>query len=203
MERWLDSPLVDDIFFFGGSERGIQIGVDAVARGKKPVLELAGNDGFVVWKDADLDLAAEALTESFFGSGQICMVPKYAIAHPAIAIGCWSGWRAWSAKIRPGYPEDPDVLLSPVLRSDDYFPVPRRGDDRGAERASPAGTGWRSTEPPRRTGLFLAPTVLRVDGLAGARELDGRARGDVLPAAPGRGAGGRRWRAAGPRSSPS
>src|SRR4051794_428840 len=121
VEKWLDSPLVDDIFFFGGSERGIQIGLDAVARGKKPILELAGNDGCVVWKDADLDRAAEALTESFFGSGQICMVPKYAIAHPDIADKLLTRVASLAAKIRPGYPEDPDVLLSPVLRSDDYF----------------------------------------------------------------------------------
>ncbi|MEW5251579.1 aldehyde dehydrogenase family protein [Microbulbifer sp. 2201CG32-9] len=83
--RWMDSPLVDDIFFFGGSERGIQIGCEAVQRGKKPILELAGNDTCVIWHDADLDCAAEALTECFFGSGQICMVPKCAVIHPAIA----------------------------------------------------------------------------------------------------------------------
>jgi acyl-CoA reductase-like NAD-dependent aldehyde dehydrogenase len=168
--RWLDSPLVDDIFYFGGSERGVQIGVEAVARGKKPVLELAGNDGCVVWQDADLDLAAEALTESFFGSGQICMVPKYAVAHPAIADRLLERLASLAAKIRPGYPEDPDVLLSPVLRSDDYFSY--------LEEATAAGasvlTGGHRIEVDGTvsdTGPFLAPTIVRVDGLKGARAL--------------------------------
>ena len=85
LDQFLASPLVNDIFYFGSSELGIALGEEAVRRGKKPILELAGNDGCVVWHDADLDRAAEALTESFFGSGQICMVPNYVVAHPDIA----------------------------------------------------------------------------------------------------------------------
>lgn len=170
LAQWLDSPLVDDIFFFGGSERGMQLGVDAVARGKKPILELAGNDGCVVWKDADLDLAAEALTESFFGSGQICMVPKYAVAHPDIADRLLDRLASLAAKIRPGYPEDPDVLLSPVLRTDEYFAHLSEATAAGASVL----TGGHRVEVDgtvSETGPFLAPTVLRVEGLAGARDL--------------------------------
>ncbi len=170
VERWLDSPLVDDIFFFGSSERGIKIGVDAVARGKKPVLELAGNDGCVVWKDADLDLAAEALTESFFGSGQICMVPKYAVVHPDVADRLLERLASLAAKIRPGYPEDPDVLLSPVLRSDDYFQYLEEAETAGAAVVT-GGHRMEVDGTTSSTGPFLAPTILRVDGLEGAREL--------------------------------
>lgn len=170
MNQWLESPLVDDIFFFGGSERGIQIGQDAVARGKKPVLELAGNDGCVVWKDADLDLAAEALTESFFGSGQICMVPKYAVVHPDVADRLLERLASLAAKIRPGYPEDPEVLLSPVMRTDDYFNHLNEATAAGA-RVMTGGHRVELDGTVSDTGPFIAPTVLRVDGLAGAREL--------------------------------
>jgi acyl-CoA reductase-like NAD-dependent aldehyde dehydrogenase len=170
LAQWLDSPLVDDIFFFGGSERGIQIGMDAAARGKKAVLELAGNDGCVVWKDADLDLAAEALTESFFGSGQICMVPKYAVVHPEIADRLLARLASLAAKIRPGYPEDPDVLLSPVLRTDEYFGYLNEATAAGA-RVLTGGHRVEIDGTVSDTGPFVAPTVLRVDGLAGARDL--------------------------------
>lgn len=170
LDQWLDSPLVDDIFFFGGSERGIQIGMDAVARGKKPVLELAGNDGCVVWADADLDLAAEALTESFFGSGQICMVPKYAIAHPAIADRLLERLSNLTDKIRPGYPDDPDVLLSPVMRTDDYFAYLAEATAAGATVLT-GGHRMEIDGTASETGPFVAPTVLRVDGLPKARDL--------------------------------
>lgn len=35
---------------------------------QKPILELAGNDVVVVWSDANLDYASDALLEAFFGS---------------------------------------------------------------------------------------------------------------------------------------
>jgi len=59
LRQWLDSPLVDDVMFFGDSTVGLEFGRECVARGKKPVLELAGNDGVVVWKDADLGRAPD------------------------------------------------------------------------------------------------------------------------------------------------
>ncbi len=170
IQRWLDSPLVDDIFYFGGSEEGLRFQLDCIARGKKPILELAGNDGLVVWADADLDLAAEAITESFFGSGQICMVPNYVIAHPAIADELLEKVTAAAALIRPGYPDDEDVLLSPVRRSERFFTLLR-------DSLAGGGTlvcGGRRTEvdgTPSETGVFLEPTVVRVDGLIGARDL--------------------------------
>ncbi|SDM31014.1 Acyl-CoA reductase [Allokutzneria albata] len=170
LTQWLESPLVDDIFFFGGSERGIQLGVDAVTRGKKPVLELAGNDGCVVWRDADLDSAAEALTESFFGSGQICMVPKYAVAHPDIADELLARLTGLVAKIRPGYPDDPDVLLSPVMRADEYFTHLNEATAAGATVVT-GGHRMEIDGTVSETGPFISPTVLRVDGLADAREL--------------------------------
>ncbi len=63
LDRWLAHPLVNDVFYFGGSKEGLRFERECVSAGKKPILELAGNDGLVVWKDADITLAAEAITE--------------------------------------------------------------------------------------------------------------------------------------------
>ena len=52
--------------------------------GKKPILELSGNDFMAIWKDADIDNAVEALADAFLGSTQICMVPKTALIHEGI-----------------------------------------------------------------------------------------------------------------------
>jgi acyl-CoA reductase-like NAD-dependent aldehyde dehydrogenase len=169
MAQWLESPLVNDIFFFGGSERGIQIGIDACARGKKPVLELAGNDGCVIWKDADIDKAAEALTECFYGSGQICMVPKFSIVHPDIAQILLDKLSLLIDNIKPGLPEDPDVLLSPVLRTDEYF---RFLNESTASGATIVKGGYRVEldGTVSETGPFLAPTILRINGLQEANK---------------------------------
>ena len=170
LRDWLDSPLVDDIFFFGDSSTGLKLGQDCVTRGKKAILELSGNDGFVVWRDADLPAAAATLTESFYGSGQICMVPKYAIVHPAVAADFLSAFLAEVARIRPGYPEDPEVLLSPVLKADRYFDFLSEARQAGCQvlcGGNRVDVGGR----PDAAGLFFEPTVVLVDGMEHAREL--------------------------------
>ncbi|GHF30005.1 putative aldehyde dehydrogenase [Streptomyces mashuensis] len=171
LDRWVESPLIDDIFYIGGSQEGLRFEQRCVANGKKPILELAGNDGIVVWSDADVPKAAEAITEAFFGSGQICMVPNYVLAHPDVAEALIDEVREQVKTVRPGYPEDEDVLLSPVRRSERFFALLQQALDNGGTIV----TGGRRTEldgTPSETGVFLEPTVVRVDGMAGARSYD-------------------------------
>ncbi|MEV0600171.1 aldehyde dehydrogenase [Streptomyces sp. NPDC050315] len=183
LTRWLDSPLVDDIFYIGGSEEGLRFQLRCTAAGKKPVLELAGNDGIMVWKDADLPLAAEAVTEAFYGSGQICMVPNYVLAHPDIADALLAEVTAKARDIRPGHPGDENVLLSPVRRSERFFALLDEALDSGAELVC-GGHRIEADGTRSDTGVFLEPTVVRVDGLAGARELEMVRRETFFPLLP-------------------
>jgi acyl-CoA reductase-like NAD-dependent aldehyde dehydrogenase len=97
-------------------------------------------------------------------------VPKYAIAHPEIAEPLIAKFTALASAIRPGYPEDPSVLLSPVLKQDQFFDFLSQAREAGCailtggERVGVDGI-------PDPAGFFLQPTVIRVDGLAEAREL--------------------------------
>ncbi|MDH6110608.1 acyl-CoA reductase-like NAD-dependent aldehyde dehydrogenase [Kitasatospora sp. MAP12-15] len=169
LDRWVESPLVNDIFYIGGSQEGLRFQEQCVANGTKPILELAGNDGIIVWEGANIKYAAEAITESFYGSGQICMVPNYVLVHPSIAEELIEEVKRQVATVRPGYPEDEDVLLSPVRRSEKFFGLLKDALDQGAELV----TGGKRTEvdgTPSETGVFLQPTVLRVNGLAQARD---------------------------------
>jgi acyl-CoA reductase-like NAD-dependent aldehyde dehydrogenase len=170
LRNWTSNPLVDDILFFGDSTAGLKLGEECLKNGKKAILELAGNDGFVVWHDADLAAAARALEESFYGSSQICMVPKYAIVHPQVAEEFFELFLARVDKIRPGFPEDPDILLSPVLKVDKFFDYMQEARGAGAkvlcggERVDVHGE-------PKPRGMFCEPTVVRIEGLERAREL--------------------------------
>ncbi|GGL06150.1 putative aldehyde dehydrogenase [Sphaerisporangium melleum] len=171
MEDWLGSEHVDDIIYFGGVEKGMAFQRDCVAAGKKPILELAGNDCAVVWRDADLDLAAGALVEAFHASGQICNIPNQVIAHPAIADELIERLKAAAARIRPGYPEEEGVVLTPVLAADGYFAFLQDALRKGA-RLVCGGRRLEVDGTPSDTGFFIEPTVVRVDGLAGAREVE-------------------------------
>ncbi|WP_372405539.1 aldehyde dehydrogenase [Streptomyces luteireticuli] len=170
LRQWLNSPHVDDIMFFGDSDTGLEFGGECVAHGKKPVLELSGNDSLVVWNDADLDGAVDALTECFYGSGQICMVPKCAVVHPDIADALLEKLTARCRALRPGYPDDPDVLLSPVLKMGGFHEVLADAERQGCAVLC----GGRRVDvdgEPSLTGTFLEPTVVRVNGLRDARRV--------------------------------
>jgi acyl-CoA reductase-like NAD-dependent aldehyde dehydrogenase len=169
MPQWLDSPLVDSIFYFGSSENGLALEKKCVERGKKAILELGGNDGVLVWRDADLDRAAQALAECFYASGQVCMAPRYVIAHPEIAGSLLERVRAVAAELRPGDPDDENATLSPVLRTATFF---RFLDDAVARGATKICGGERIgiDGRPDPEGLFLEPTIIRIDGLNQARE---------------------------------
>ena len=78
-------PGIDAISLTGSSEVGIHVAQMAAPTLKKVMLELGGNDPFIVLEDADLDAAVkEAVTARFFYSGQICCAPKRYIIHSSV-----------------------------------------------------------------------------------------------------------------------
>jgi len=183
LRTWVESPLVDDVLFFGDSRVGLRFAQECVAHGRKPILELSGNDAFVVWRDADLDRAAATLTESFYGSSQICMVPKQAVLHPAIADDFIPRFLAEVERIRPAFMDAPGALLSPVLKMDRYFDALSQARQHGAQLLC-GGARVDVDGAAAVDGLFLEPTVVRVDGLAGARALDCVAQETFFPLLP-------------------
>ncbi|WP_393063579.1 aldehyde dehydrogenase family protein [Streptomyces sp. LN549] len=170
LSAWLDSPYVNDIMYFGSSENGLPFEERCVAAGKKPILELAGNDTVVVWKDADLELAAEALTESFYGSGQLCMIPNQVVVHPDVAEDLIKHVVRAVGHVRPGHAWEEDVLLTPVLRNEKFFACLRDAVEKGAEIAC-GGHAMQLDETRDPAGIFLEPTVVVVRGMDGAREI--------------------------------
>jgi acyl-CoA reductase-like NAD-dependent aldehyde dehydrogenase len=170
IDSWLASPKVDDIFFVGSSERGMRLAQRSLAAGKKAVLELSGNDGVLVWRDAEVELAAKALAECFHGSGQLCMVPKYALVHPRVADHVIARLVENIRDIRAGLPEDPATLLVPVLRTADFAEVLAEALDAGGELVT-GGLRVNHQGIPDEAGVFIQPTVVRVPGLEVASTL--------------------------------
>ncbi|MER5486704.1 aldehyde dehydrogenase family protein [Streptomyces sp. NPDC002812] len=170
VRQWLDSPDCDDLVFFGGSEQGLKLERECVAAGKKPVLELSGNDGVLVWHDAEVDLAARALCERYYGSGQICMTPKFAIVHPEVADRLLKELTEQVREIRPGPPEDPRTVLSPVVKRAEFTEFVGEVLAAGGELLC-GGEFVDVDDEPSAAGPFIRPAVVRVEGLAAAARL--------------------------------
>jgi len=171
LDAWLASSDVDDIYYFGRSRRGLALGQECFARGKKPILELSGNDGVLVWRGANVSGAASALTEAFFGSGQICMVPRFAVVHPSVIDELERVLIARIQKLRPGLPTDPDVILSPGFKGP-LFRAALAETVAAGGRVLIGGGATDHRGNANDSGVFLQPTVARVDGLEVAQTIE-------------------------------
>ena len=179
LRQWLESPLVDDIFYIGDSATGSELGTGvrrarARSRSSSWPATTASSCGATPTSHAAVAGADRVLLR---------LRPDLHGAQPRASrtrrspTSCSTGSLGPRRGIRPGFPEDPDVLLSPVLRSERFFGYVARtrsagGATPGARRPPPRGR----RVGVRRPGLFLEPTVLRVDGLDGCRDAGGGAR---------------------------
>jgi acyl-CoA reductase-like NAD-dependent aldehyde dehydrogenase len=161
-EEWLVSPYVNDILYFGDSKDGLEIGQRIFQAGKKPILELSGNDMMFIWKDADLDGAIDSLLDAFLGSTQICMVPKKAIIHEAIYDELVKKFIIAAKKLKVGLPSDPETRLTPVILIKDFYEFFDDAKNKGAKLAY---GGERVDYKGNRddSGIYIKPTIILVD----------------------------------------
>jgi len=76
---------IDAISFTGSTEIGIQVAQMAAKTLKHVTLELGGNDPFIVFEDADMELAvAEAVSGRLKNAGQTCCSPKRFIVQSSV-----------------------------------------------------------------------------------------------------------------------
>lgn len=163
-DEWLASPLVNDVLYFGDSDQGLEIGLRAFGAGKKPLLELSGNDMLVVWKDADLEGAVSSLLDGFLGSTQICMLPKKGVIHKGIYDQFVRRFVQAAESLKVGLPSDPAVYLSPVGKIGQFFAVLEDALHKGAKLLC-GGKQVNYLGQPDKRGAFITPAVLRIDNL--------------------------------------
>lgn len=170
MNEWLAHPYVSDIIFFGESKKGIELGAKIFQAGKKPVLELSGNDLFLVWKDADIDKASDSLLDCFLGSTQICMVPKIALIHHDIYEEFIENFSCKVKRLKIALPDDPETVLSPVTRIQDFFVFLSDALGKGAKLIC-GGQRVNHLDQEDKKGIFIRPTLLQVDNFEKALEM--------------------------------
>ena len=173
-EAVVASPHTDLISFTGSSAAGRKVGAVAGGMLKKVILELGGNNAFIVLPDADLDDAvAQAVRGSYSHQGQICMATGRHLVHESVADEYVRRLVAHAAAQRVGDPADPQTTLGPLI------------DVRQAERVQDVvdravAAGARVLTGGRHSGQFFEPTVL--DGVEpGNPAFEAEIFGPVLP----------------------
>lgn len=170
INQWIANPLVNDIIYFGESNRGLEIGKKIYAAGKKPILELSGKDYMLVWEDCDVKSAVDSLVDCFLGSTQICMVPKMALVHERIYDQFSRLFLEKVSQLRVGLPSDPDTCLSPVGKVGPFFEFLEDATTKGAKLLH-GGQRLNYRGAPDENGMYLEPTILTLEDGPGLQDL--------------------------------
>lgn len=162
MDEWIANPLVNDIFFFGESENGLELAKKAYNNNKKMILELSGNDNLYVWRDCNLPGAVDASLDCFLGSTQICMVPKNIIVHEDIYDVFISKFVEKTKELKIALPSDRDTCLTPVNKMSECIEFL---NDALAKNAKILCGGKRVdyTGSENERGAYFQPTLVEID----------------------------------------
>lgn len=153
-------PRVDMITFTGSTAVGRGIATAASATLKKVALELGGKNPQVIFPDADLDSAADAVVFGvYFNTGQCCNSGSRIIVHEDIAEAFTEKVVALSRKVAFGDPLDPATQVGAIVspehgaKIDGYVAAARKA---GAKIA----LGGAPLHVPGLTPQFYAPTIV-------------------------------------------
>ncbi len=109
-------PAVDMISFTGSTAVGKRISATASDTLKKVALELGGKNPQVIFPDADLDAAADAVVFGvYFNVGQCCNSSSRIIVHEDIAEEFCSRVIDLSRKVKFGDPLDPSTQVGAIV----------------------------------------------------------------------------------------
>jgi acyl-CoA reductase-like NAD-dependent aldehyde dehydrogenase len=169
-KRFLDDalkdPAISAVVVFGSDVNFLEYESAFRQAGKKMVFEGAGQDPFIVFPDADLDLALSDLaTAKFMYSGQTCTAPKRIFIHRSVYGEFLERFVERAAKLVVGSAEDPRTEISPVAS--------RLAVDRIREQIREAvAMGAKIVFGGKIEGKLIHPTVVRdaADGMSGMRE---------------------------------
>lgn len=170
MNEWLSNQYVNDIVYFGDSKKGFDIGAKIFQANKKPVLELSGNDLFLVWKDTEIDKASDSLLDCFLGSTQICIVPKIALIHQDIYETFVKKFSDKVKKLKISLPSDPETIFSPVIKIQEFFEFLNDALEKEAKLIC-GGQRINYYDKENEKGVYIKPTLIQIDNYEKALEM--------------------------------
>ena len=166
LDEALKDPAVSAVVVFGSDVNFLAFEPAFRKAGKKMVFEGAGQDPFIVFPDADLDLAlSDLVTAKFMYSGQTCTAPKRIFIHRSIYGEFLERFADRAAKLVVGSPEDPRTEISPVASS---LAVARIRE----QLKEAVAMGAKVVRGGQIEGNLIHPTVVRdaTDAMSGMRE---------------------------------
>lgn len=158
---WLSSPEVKKISFTGSTEVGIELIKKSADTVKKVSMELGGHAPFIVFEDADLELAVEgAVNIKFSSSGQQCVCANRIYVHASVYDEFVSRFTEKVKQLPVGNGEDMRNRVGPLINQRALVKMEEQVLDAVEKGAVLLCGGKRCTEDHLKEGNFYEPTVL-------------------------------------------
>lgn len=153
----IKEELVRGVTFTGSPGGGSAVASQAADSLKKTVIELGGNDAYIVLEDADIDRAAMtcALARNA-NTGQTCVAAKRFVVMDSVYNEFRDKFLQAMAQAKYGDPLDPDTSLGPIAR-DDLRDTLHHIVDKAIDGGANCLMGGKM---PKGPGYFYPPTVL-------------------------------------------
>jgi len=168
----VEHPTPQMVSITGSVRAGMEVAKSAAADLKRTHLELGGKAPVIVFDDADLEEAAEAIAVAgYFNAGQDCTAATRVLAAPGIHDDFVAAITEQARNTRTGAPDDEDVLYGPLNNPNQLEHVSGMVE-RLPDHAEVVTGGSRAGDK----GFFYSPTVvsgLRQDDEASQTEIFG------------------------------
>ena len=154
-------PGVRMLSFTGGTASGLRIAEEAARRLLPVALELGGKSPHIVFEDADLDAAAEAVCGGIFeGSGQSCVAGSRLFVQRSAYAQVLERVVARARSLRVDLPDAPGAQMGPIASFAHRDRIERMVDAARADGAQILAGGGRPAQPQLAHGAFYLPTVI-------------------------------------------
>jgi succinate-semialdehyde dehydrogenase / glutarate-semialdehyde dehydrogenase len=150
----IDNKAVKAVSVTGSVSAGSIIASEAGKSIKKSVLELGGNNAFVVFDDADIERAVDAgIASRMQNAGQSCIAAKRFLVHSSIAEDYISRFKEKLRLIRVGDPMDENTDMGPLASIAQAAQIEDMID-------ASVHMGAKAEFLTRRNHAFLYPTII-------------------------------------------
>ncbi len=152
----IEHPIPQMVSITGSVRAGMEVARSAATDLKKTHLELGGKAPVIVFDDADIEAAAEAIAGAgYFNAGQDCTAATRVLAGPGVHDDFVSALTEQAKNTKTGQPDDEDVLYGPVNNANQLERV-SGFIERLPDHAQLQSGGHRVGD----RGYFFAPTVV-------------------------------------------
>jgi succinate-semialdehyde dehydrogenase/glutarate-semialdehyde dehydrogenase len=157
IEQIIENPKIEGACLTGSEQAGASLAEISGKNIKKSVLELGGNDPFIVLEDADIDRATDlAMKGRFVNNGQSCVASKRFIVMEKVADEFLEKFTKKVEAMKLGDPMDETTQLGP-LSSQDALDGLLEQVNTTVKQGARIVTGGKQAD---MQGAFMQPTIL-------------------------------------------